>query len=204
MCTPQIMMASHMCASHSPTYLVVGLGNPGMPRTRHNVGMMVVDFMARERQCEWSKSAKAGGWIAMTRFPELLFDMVLLKPTVMMNNSGEAVQKAARHFNVNPGNIYLVHDDLERAFGKLSIKEEGSASGHNGVRSAITHLRSNHMKRLRIGIGHPDDHPSFNGTVADFVLSAFTVEEMAAVDRLLPDASSLLLQHMGRRCHSST
>ncbi|NXT33001.1 PTH hydrolase, partial [Pelecanoides urinatrix] len=134
---------------------VAGLGNYGLRGTRHSVGMAVLDRLARQL-------AVAAGWrvdrqccadvaLATARGLELL----LLKPRRLMNLNGLSIASAAEIYNLHPEDIYLVHDDLDKALGKVAIKLGGSARGHNGVRSCISALHSNEMTRLRVGIGRP-------------------------------------------------
>ncbi|KFP70811.1 putative peptidyl-tRNA hydrolase, partial [Acanthisitta chloris] len=82
-------------------------------------------------------------------------ELVLLKPRRLMNLNGLSVASAAKTYNLGPKDVYLVHDDLDKALGKVAIKQGGSARGHNGVRSCISALHSNEMTRLRVGIGRP-------------------------------------------------
>jgi peptidyl-tRNA hydrolase, PTH1 family len=149
--------------------LVAGLGNPGREyeRTRHNVGWMVADELARRHG--GSFRSKFSGQIAEVRAGEQR--LALLKPETYMNESGRSVGAAGRFFKVPAERILLVHDDVDLAEGRLQARLGGGLAGHNGLRSIAQHLGTNDFLRLRIGVGRPergDRRP-----VADYVLSPF-------------------------------
>jgi PTH1 family peptidyl-tRNA hydrolase len=160
--------------------LVAGLGNPGREyeRTRHNVGWMVADELARRHG--GSFRSKFSGQVAEVRAGERR--LALLKPETYMNESGRSVGAAARYFKVPPEQILLVHDDVDLEEGRLQARLGGGLAGHNGLRSIAQHLGTNDFLRLRIGVGRPergDRRP-----VADYVLSPFDphvdVDELVA------------------------
>jgi peptidyl-tRNA hydrolase, PTH1 family len=149
--------------------LVAGLGNPGREyeRTRHNVGWMVADELARRHG--GSFRSKFSGRVAEVRAGEKR--LALLKPETYMNESGRSVGAAGRFFKVPPERILLVHDDVDLEEGRLQARRGGGLAGHNGLRSIAQHLGTNDFLRLRIGVGRPergDRRP-----VADYVLSPF-------------------------------
>src|SRR4051812_11960703 len=158
--------------------LIVGLGNPGprYARTRHNVGFMAVDEIVRRHSFpalkERFKGLFAEGTIAGQR-------VMLLKPQTFMNESGESVAAAARFFKLDPGEVAVMHDELDLAEGKLRVKRGGGAAGHNGLRS-IDALFVNDYWRIRIGIGHP----GAKELVLAYVLQNFPAEEMVWVEAL--------------------
>jgi PTH1 family peptidyl-tRNA hydrolase len=160
--------------------LVAGLGNPGREyaRTRHNVGWMVADELARRHG--GSFRSKFSGRLAEVRPGKQR--LALLKPETYMNESGRSVGAAARFFKVPADRILLVHDDVDLAEGRLQARLGGGLAGHNGLRSIAQALGTNDFLRLRIGVGRPergDRRP-----VADYVLSPFEphvdVEELVA------------------------
>ncbi|HEX3500429.1 MAG TPA: aminoacyl-tRNA hydrolase, partial [Stellaceae bacterium] len=170
--------------------LIVGLGNPGprYARTRHNIGFMAVDEIVRRHSFpalkERFKGLFAEGMIAGQR-------VMLLKPQTFMNESGESVGAAARFFKLEPGEVAVIHDELDLAEGKLRVKRAGGAAGHNGLRS-IDALFANDYWRLRIGIGHP----GAKELVLAYVLQNFPAEEMVWVEALtaaVAEAAPLLL-----------
>lgn len=153
--------------------LVVGLGNPGREyeRDRHNVGFMVVDELARRHEATFR--AKFNG-----RIGELRLDghrVALLKPETFMNESGRAVQAAARYYKLTPERLLAVSDEVDLATGRLQVRLGGGLAGHNGLRSVARHLGTQEFIRLRVGVGRPergDPRP-----VADYVLSPFASED---------------------------
>jgi peptidyl-tRNA hydrolase, PTH1 family len=152
--------------------LVAGLGNPGREyeRTRHNVGWMVVDELARRH--EGSFRSKFSGQLAEVRDDERR--LALLKPETYMNVSGRSVGAATRFFKVDPGSLLVVHDDVDLDPGRLQARLGGGLAGHNGLRSISDALGTQDFLRLRIGVGRPgrgDRRP-----VADYVLSSFEPE----------------------------
>jgi PTH1 family peptidyl-tRNA hydrolase len=153
--------------------LVAGLGNPGREyeRTRHNVGWLVLDELARRHGGTWR--SKFSGSLGELRLGELR--LALLKPETYMNESGRSLAAAARFFKVPPEQVLVVHDDVDLEPGRLQARAGGGLAGHNGLRSLAQHLGSREFLRLRIGVGRPgrgDPRP-----VADWVLSRFGPEE---------------------------
>jgi len=134
--------------------LVIGLGNPGAEyeRTRHNVGFRVVDKLAAKHGWKWnerrSRAVLASGTIDSEK-------VVLAKPLTFMNLSGQTVGELVRWYKVSPEDVLVVYDELDLPVGKIRLRAEGSAAGHNGLRDIIAHLHTNQFPRLRVGIGHP-------------------------------------------------
>ena len=148
--------------------LVAGLGNPGREYadTRHNVGFMVADELARRHGASFR--SKFSGEVADLR---LDCRVALLKPQTFMNESGRSVGAAVRFFKVPPEALLVVHDEVDLEPGRLQARLGGGLAGHNGLRSVAQHLRTGDFLRLRVGVGRPergDRRP-----VADFVLSPF-------------------------------
>ena len=149
--------------------LVVGLGNPGREyaNTRHNVGRMVVEELARRHSATWR--AKFDGRLAEIRMDG--HRVALLKPETYMNESGRSVGAAARFYKVDPDAILVVHDEGDFDLGRLQARKGGGLAGHNGLRSIAQHLKTQDFFRLRVGVGRPergDPRP-----LADYVLSNF-------------------------------
>jgi PTH1 family peptidyl-tRNA hydrolase len=152
--------------------LVAGLGNPGgaYERTRHNVGWLVVDEVARRH--DGSFRSKFNGQLAEVRLDGLR--LALLKPETYMNVSGKSVGAAGRFFKVDPPSLLVVHDDVDLEPGRFQARLGGGLAGHNGLRSIAGALGTQDFLRLRIGVGRPergDLRP-----VADYVLSRFEPE----------------------------
>lgn len=152
--------------------VVVGLGNPGRSyeRTRHNVGYLVVEELARRHGGDWRKKKKAEA--APTSLG--LKNVTLLKPTTFMNNSGSALS------GYRAEDLIVVHDDLDLPVGDVRVKAGGGAGGHNGLRSIIQNL-GNDFTRVRIGVGRPP----IGVTVTDYVLGRMD----SAVKDAIPTAA---------------
>lgn len=151
--------------------VVVGLGNLGRQyeETRHNVGWMVLDRIAD--RAGWAGRAKArdAAVVVRGRFEDM--DLVLVKPTTYMNLSGLAVRKVLARERVPLEGLLVVVDDFALPLGRLRLREEGSAGGHNGLRSIVGELGTQRFARLRVGIGEP------SGDGIDHVLSRFAADE---------------------------
>jgi PTH1 family peptidyl-tRNA hydrolase len=149
--------------------LVVGLGNPGREyaTTRHNVGFMVVDELARRHGGSWR--SKFSGEVADVRVDGAR--LALLKPQTYMNESGRSVAAAAKFYKVDPEGLLAVHDEVDLDLGRMQARLGGGLAGHNGLRSLASALKTPEFLRLRIGVGRPergDRRP-----VSDWVLSPF-------------------------------
>ena len=153
--------------------LVAGLGNPGREyeRTRHNLGWLVLDELARRHGGSWR--SKFSGSFAEVRLGDLRLG--LLKPETYMNESGRAVGEAARFYKVEPEGLLVVHDDVDLEPGRLQARAGGGLAGHNGLRSLAQHLGSQEFDRLRIGVGRPGRGDP--RSVSDWVLSGFVPED---------------------------
>ena len=133
-------------------FLIAGLGNPGKEyeNTRHNAGFMVLDALADKLGADISeKKHKALCGKAVIGGQKL----ILLKPQTYMNSSGESIRAAADYYKVDPEDILVVYDDISLAPGQLRIRAEGSAGGHNGIKSIIAHLGTQEFPRVRVGVG---------------------------------------------------
>jgi PTH1 family peptidyl-tRNA hydrolase len=152
--------------------LVVGLGNPGRQyeRTRHNLGWVVVDELARRH--DGTYRSKFSGQLSEVRLGDL--KLALLKPETYMNDSGRSLGAAARFFKVDPEATLIVHDDVDLEEGRLQARLGGGLAGHNGLRSIAQALRSQDFLRLRLGVGRPGRGD--RRSVADYVLSGFEPE----------------------------
>ena len=167
-------------------YLIVGLGNPGAQyeKTRHNVGFRALDALARE----------AGAKPDRAKFQALtcLCDVgglraLLLKPQTFMNNSGLAVRQAADYYKLPPERVLVLFDDVDLDVGRLRIRRDGSAGGHNGVKSIISCMGSQAFPRIKIGVG-AKPHPDYD--LADWVLSRFSARELELLDSAIERAAS--------------
>ena len=135
-------------------YLIVGLGNPGIQyvETRHNVGFMLLDYLARGSKVSFSECK----WKALIAKTVIWNEsIILLKPETFMNASGTAVAAVTHYYKLSTDNIIVIHDDLDMPSGRIKIVSGGGTGGHKGVRSCIEHLGTKDFPRIKIGIGRP-------------------------------------------------
>lgn len=170
--------------------LIVGLGNIGeeYKDTRHNIGFMVVEKLAKELGdgVTWKEEKNHFALVASVG------GVLLAKPTTLMNKSGEAVKKLADYYKIAPADVFVIHDDLDLPLGKLKIREQGASAGHNGIESVITTLKTDKFVRVRLGIGrgredktrHTDQNLRHR-SVIQFVLSRFTNSEAGEMRKLV-------------------
>jgi peptidyl-tRNA hydrolase, PTH1 family len=163
--------------------LIAGLGNPGREyeQTRHNLGWLVVDELARRHG--GSFRSKFSGRLSEERIGEK--KIALLKPETYMNESGRSIAAAASFFKVDPGALLVVHDDVDLEPERLQARLGGGLAGHNGLRSIAQALGTNDFLRLRIGVGRPGRGD--RRSVSDYVLSLFDPE--TDVDALVARAT---------------
>lgn len=168
-------------------FLFVGLGNPGTEYelTRHNIGFLIVDQLASQKQATFVSSRY--GDKAEFKFAGKTFH--LLKPSTYMNLSGKAVNYWLTHTKVPIENLVIITDDIALPFGKLRLRPQGSHGGHNGLRSIHETLSTENYMRLRVGVGN--DFPK--GQQAEYVLSKFAGEEMKNLPPLLDKANECLM-----------
>ena len=166
-------------------YLVVGLGNPGSKywNTRHNVGFAALDALAEKLHAKVDRVK----FQALTGQATLDgHKIILLKPTTYMNLSGQAVQAAAKFYKIPPQRIIVMFDDVSLEPGRLRIRKNGSAGGHNGIKSIISCLGSQEFPRVKIGVG-AKPHPDYD--LADWVLSVFPQDQRKAMDEVYARAA---------------
>lgn len=174
---------------NSKTLLVVGLGNLGgtYAHNRHNVGFMAIDrYRVSHELSDWVEKKDLScylsvGTVGSTR-------VLLIKPTTMMNVSGEAVQKVQHFYKVDSADTVVVYDDLDVHFGAIRTRTGGGTAGHNGIKSLSQHIDKN-FDRIRIGIG-PKSHEQMDS--ADFVLQDFSKEQLASLEKILREVSVLI------------
>ncbi len=168
--------------------LIVGLGNPGpeYAKTRHNVGWLFSDWLAAREGFSEFRDAKFGALAAQGEAAG--HKVALCKPLSYMNLSGEPVRRMMDFHKVPVGDVAVVSDDLDMEFGKVRYRAEGSAGGHNGLKSLIAHLGTDKFHRVKIGIGR---HPHMDA--ASWVLSKFTPEELEKLENeVFPGAMEVL------------
>ena len=163
----------------------MGLGNPGKDyeRTRHNCGFRAIDILAQSLGCKIDKG-KFQGLYGQVNYSGV--KLYLLKPQTYMNLSGRSVLQLSAYFNIPPQRIIVLFDDISLPPGKIRIRKDGSAGGHNGIKSIIQELGSQDFPRVKIGVGakaHPEQD------LADWVLSGFSKDEEKALVSALENAA---------------
>ena len=170
-----------MFHKNTENWLIVGLGNPGREyeKTRHNCGFRAIDLLAKKLGCSIDKG-KFQGLYGQTTYQGK--KLLLLKPLTYMNLSGRSVLQLSAYFNVPPQRIIVLFDDISLPPGRLRIRGDGSAGGHNGIKSIISEIGSQDFPRVKIGVG-AKPHPDYD--LADWVLSSFSsLEEKALAPAL--------------------
>ncbi|KAG0226655.1 peptidyl-tRNA hydrolase protein 1 [Actinomortierella wolfii] len=233
--------------------LLIGLGNKTHPGTRHNVGMMALDYIAAKHGATWTRKQSWDADVAETTIrikqkrpkppkvkiqpinetteggntaiaapvpapaptpsppspPQYLdLHLIMIKSWMAMNICGPTFAKALRDSNLTPEDVLVVHDDMERDIGKLSLKLAGSANGHNGVLSITKHIKTSNYRRLRMGIGRPAGGTRRPDDVARYVLGKFKPDELAvledvvyeqALQQIIQTFSSANAQHQQKK-----
>lgn len=169
-------------------YIVVGLGNPGREyeNTRHNTGFITIDKLADKYNIDINKEkhkALIGSGVIDGE------KVVLVKPQTYMNLSGQAVFEVMNFYKEELSNLIVVFDDVDLPAGTIRIKERGSAGTHNGVKSLVKELGSQEFKRVKVGIGTPNDNRDLIG----HVLGKFTDEEFSEIDKSTTDAADSIV-----------
>lgn len=170
-------------------WLIVGLGNPGREyeKTRHNAGFRALDLLAANLNCKVDK-LKFQGLYGQTNYNGT--KVYLLKPQTYMNLSGRSVLQLSAYFNIPPQQIIVMFDDISLEPGRLRIRADGSAGGHNGIKSIIQEIGSQNFPRVKIGVGAK---PNPNYDLADWVLSTFSAQEEKALAVSLKNAADAAL-----------
>jgi len=160
-----------------PIRLVVGLGNPGRryAATRHNSGFWFVDALVAKLGVSMTHESRFVSEVGKTG------DLRIARPSTYMNDSGRAVAALARFFGVSPGELLIVHDELDLRPGDAKLKQGGGVAGHNGLRDIQAQLGVSDFWRLRLGIGHPRDSALPEQDVVDYVLKPPRPEERDAI-----------------------
>ena len=163
--------------------LLVGLGNPGREyaETRHNVGFMIADRLAAKSRAEFRTERDWKAAMAKSG------DLLLCKPLTFMNLSGKSVRAVSDFYKIAPAEMLVVLDDTALPLGRLRIRPEGSAGGHNGLKSVIEYLGTMAVPRLRIGIGEAEP-----GGAVGHVLGRFGLEEKPALEQSLDRAEAAI------------
>ncbi len=183
-----------MFGKNTDGWLIVGLGNPGREyeRSRHNCGFRALDLLAQKLDCKVDKAKFQGLYGQVTYNGCKLY---LLKPMTFMNLSGRSVLQLSSYFNIPPQRIIVMFDDISLVPGRLRVRGDGSAGGHNGIKSIIAEVGSQDFPRVKIGVG-AKPNPEFD--LADWVLSSFSAAEEKALQPALERAGDAALCIMER------
>ena len=167
--------------------LIVGLGNPGREYrdTRHNVGFMVADELARRHALQWAMApSQVPDAFGAKKFgPE---PGLLAKPLTFMNNSGDAVAALTRYYGIDTADLLIVYDEAALPFGKLRARASGSSAGHNGIKSIIARLGTMDVSRLRLGVGRGD---AARQGLSGHVLGGFERDEQVELESFIARAA---------------
>ena len=181
------------------SWLVVGLGNPGTQyeSTRHNMGFLAVDKLAQEENFRFSK-LRFKAWTATWEVGGQ--KVLVMKPQTYMNASGIAIEAAAHFYKIPPERVLVLFDDISLPVGKLRIRKNGSAGGHNGLKSIISCLGSDQFPRVKIGVG-AKPHPDYD--LADWVLSTVSKTEWPDYQEAMSHAGDAALCIVKNGCEKA-
>ena len=184
----------------APLSLVVGLGNPGekYAGTRHNVGFMALEQLAKLQASSFKQQSKLHGLLA--EVGQGTERLRLLMPQTYMNESGRSIRAALDWFGFEPAQMLILVDDMDLPLGRLRLRLSGGAGGHNGLRSTIAHLGGQEFPRLRIGIGAPALNPvERKQRTVGHVLGRFAAAEQPVLDEAIDEvlAGLDLIQRLG-------
>ena len=178
-----------MFGKKSDIWLIVGLGNPGREyeKTRHNAGFRAIDLLSQKLGCKIDKLKFQGLYAQVNYSGKKLY---LLKPQTFMNSSGRSVVQLSAYFQIPPQRIIVLFDDISLEPGRLRVRGDGSAGGHNGIKSIISELGSQDFPRVKIGVGAKTNAEQ---ELADWVLSGFSASEEKALASALERAADAAL-----------
>ena len=184
----------------APLSLVVGLGNPGekYAGTRHNVGFMALEQLAKRQSSSFKQQSKLHGLLA--EVGQGAERLRLLMPQTYMNESGRSIRAVLDWFGFEPAQMLILVDDMDLPLGRLRLRLSGGAGGHNGLRSTIAHLGGQEFPRLRIGIGAPALNPvERKQRTVGHVLGRFAAAEQPVLDEVIDEVLSGLdlIQRLG-------
>lgn len=159
-------------------FLIVGLGNPGKEyeNTRHNIGFNAMDVISKKYKVELNRIKFKGVYGETFINGE---KVILLKPSTYMNLSGESIRAVMDFYKISDENVLVIYDDISLEVGRLRIRDKGSAGGHNGIKSMISHMGTQEFARIKIGVGQP------KGDLVNHVLGSFAKDEREILDKVL-------------------
>lgn len=182
--------------------LIIGLGNPDekYQNTRHNVGFMFLDYLAKKIDAnDFAEDKKHNALVSKSKIEKT--SVILAKPLSYVNKSGEVISKLAKFYKVKPTDIVIIQDDLDIEFGSFKNSFEKNSGGHKGVESIIKFLKTNKFYRLRIGTSvrallkaREQSDKKRDAFVMDFVLAKFSPKDQGVIKKMFPDIYERLLQ----------
>lgn len=170
-------------------FLFVGLGNPGKKyeMTRHNMGYLVIQVLAHEQGMPLKEEKRFQAKVGKSKIQDVIVHLIL--PTTYMNESGQAVRKYMDYFKLTPQNLVVVSDDADLPFEEIRLRSQGSAGGHNGLKSIERHLGTQKYARMKMGIGRKNEQTS---ELSNFVLDNFNKKELNELPALLDKGAQTL------------
>lgn len=177
------------------TILLVGLGNPGKQydNTRHNIGFACADFLAEKQDfTAWTDKKDLKCLMTSAQIGDKR--IIMIKPTTFMNLSGEAVQAVAHFYKISPGDITIIHDELDVPYGTIRTRIGGGSAGHNGIKSITAHV-GEATNRVRIGV-KGESEAAMHMETADYVLATFTKDEQTDMQALKQEVMALLTEYI--------
>ena len=174
--------------------VIAGLGNPGKQYevTRHNLGYLVVKAFARRQGWNFKEDKRINAFISRNPCDDVMVHLVL--PTTYMNNSGAAVRQYLDYYKLTPESLVVVTDDIALPYGQLRVRPEGSAGGHNGLKSVEAYLGTQNYARLRMGIGDHRQSAEPAESLADYVLGDFTRHELDKLEEFIDQGAQILMR----------
>lgn len=171
------------------------MGNPGFryKNTRHNIGYMTVEAIAKEKRISFKRNLELSAQLVQFKVDEE--EVVLVKPRTFMNNSGTCVKKVLSKYKCLPKETLVVHDDVDLPLGVLRFRQRGRFGGHRGIASILSSLDTDDFNRLKIGIGRPDSKE-----VSDYVLCGFSRKEKRVLSEMVERAVAACMDWV--RCGS--
>lgn len=168
-------------------YLIVGLGNPGSKyeKTRHNIGFEIIDEYNNVNNITLNENKFNG---LFSKFSHENNTYIIAKPMTYMNLSGEFISAIVKFYKINLENILIIYDDKDMELGKTKLRPKGSSGGHNGIKSIISCLGTENFKRLKIGIGSPQN----KNDVIDFVIGKFRKEEWDSLEEAIKKSLNII------------
>lgn len=172
--------------------LIIGLGNPGKEHStnRHNIGFLCLNNFAKVHRISLDKKqgkARVGTGVVAGN------EVVLAKPQTYMNASGQSVSLLMQKYKISPGNLIVVHDDLDLPLGKVRIRQGSRAGGHNGIKSIIASLGTQDFIRIRVGISRPQREGEEECGIVDYVLGDFTAEDKPLIEETIHRVSEAVI-----------